>query len=178
MTQQKITGAALLAKVEQNSKMAAEDLAVHCGYTKVTRSRKGEERTKPQLEAYYQALLLARGEFFGVVLPESQKTSTRDVISYKILKTGGAVIPGRFLRDVLNAHPDDYVFIEEGSDGTLRVRKDVERSEQARLEVSEIEASETLDEDEDDESLAAVVQQPGLPDNVPSTTIRIPQSVS
>lgn len=193
MTVQKLTGAALLAEVEQNPKMAAEDLAVRCGYTKITRSRKGEERIKPTLEAYYQALLLAKGEFFGVVLPESQKTSTRaDVISYKILKTGGAVIPGRFLRNTLDAHPDDYVFIEEGSDGTLVVRKDLERSEQARLEARETEAvSENEDEDEgegedtaetdneasDDESLVTV-QQPALPGGVPSTTVRIPQSVS
>lgn len=191
MTVQKLTGAALLAEVEQNPKMAAEDLAVRCGYTKITRSRKGEERIKPTLEAYYQALLLAKGEFFGVVLPESQKTSTRaDVISYKILKTGGAVIPGRFLRNTLDAHPDDYVFIEEGSDGTLVVRKDVERSEQAKLEVSETEdvsenedegededTAETDNETSDDESLVTV-QQPALPGGVPSTTVRIPQSVS
>jgi len=193
MTQQKLTGAALLAEVNQNPKMAATDLAVRCGYTKITRSRKGKERINPVLEAYYEALLLANELSFGVVLPESQKTSIDGtIISYKILKTGGAVIPRRFLRDVLDAHPDDYVFIEEGLDGMLLVKKDVARSEQAKLEPSATEAvSGTLnDEDEDentvetdgeteadDESLVTV-QQPALPGGVPSTTIRIPQSVS
>lgn len=196
MTQQKLTGAALLAEVEQNSKMPAGDLALHCGYVRVTRSRKGEERIKPLMEAYYEALLLAQGSPFGLVLPESKKMSSRsDVISYKILKTGGAVIPRRFLRDVLDGYPDDYVFIEEGTlPGTLVVRKDVERSEQAKLEAREMEVAdepgedeaedegeedttETDDETSDDESLVAV-QQPALPGGVPSTTVRIPQSVS
>ena len=194
MTQQKLTGAALLQEVNQNPKMSDAQLAVRCGYTKITRSRSGEERVRPLLEAYYKAVLLAKGDFFGVVLPESQKTSSRsNVISFKILKTGSAVVPARLLRS-LDCQPDDYVFIEEGpEEGTLLVRKDVERSEQVRLEAANnpesagsfAAASEDDDEDEEEEDPDEIeeddeevsVQQPAIPGGVSSTTVRLTQPV-
>jgi len=193
MTQQKLTGAALLAEVNQNPKMSAEDLAVRCGYTKTTRSRSGEERIKPLPEEYYKALLLAQGVPFGLILPESQKNSRNAVISYKVLKTGAGVVPRRFM-DSVGCEPNDYFFVEEGEDGTLVIKKDVEKSEseRARIEAAvsaaldepsesfvaenedEEEAQEEADEDEDaDEEVD--VQQPALPSGVPSTTVRVPQ---
>lgn len=198
MSQQQLSGAALLAEVAQslaeNPKMGADKIAIRCGYVKPTRSRSGEARIRPQLEAYYEALLLAQGAAFGLTVPEtSRKTSSRPpVISYKILTSGAGVVPHKFM-ELLDCAPGDFFFIKQGSEeGTILLRKDVERSEQARLEAAnsmssnEDESEEEEDDDEEhadaieedgDEDEEIVVQQPAIP-GVSSTTVRIPQTAS
>jgi antitoxin component of MazEF toxin-antitoxin module len=186
---QKLTGAALLTEVDQNRQMADTQLAMRTGYTKQTRSRSGEDRVKPDLQAYYQALLLAKGEFFGLVLPETQRASARgDIDSFKVQKNGAAIIPRRFV-EMVGCEPGDYVVIKEGEDGTLLIGKDAERSEAARLEAAanptiavdnseddEDEEEGGEDDDEGEEEIVAV-QQPAIP-GVSSTTVRIAQPVS
>ncbi len=181
---QKLTGAALLAELEQNPKMSANELALRTGYTKQTRSRSGEARVKPDREAYYEAVLLAKGDYFGLVMPETQRTTSRgDIDSFKIQKNGAGIVPRRFM-EIVGCEPGDYFAVKEGEDGTLAIVKDTERSEAARLEaaanpqIATDDSEEDEDEDEDeDEEEEVVAQQPAIP-GIDSTTVRIAQPVS
>lgn len=185
---QKLTGAVLLAELEQNPKMADTALALRTGYTKQTRSRSGEARVKPDLQGYYKAVLLARGDFFGLVMPETQRTIPRgDTDSFKIQKNGAGIVPHRFM-GIIGCEPGDYFTVKKSEDGTLEIVKDEERSEAARLEtianpaiVNDSEEDEDEDEDEenedDGEEEDIAVQQPSIP-GVDSTTIRIPQTAA
>lgn len=187
---QKLTGAALLAEVDSNPRVSANELAMRTGYTKQSRSRSGESRVKPDREAYYEAVLLARGDYFGLVMPETQKTTTRgDIDSFKIQKNGAGIVPRRFM-EMLDCQPSDYFTVKEGEGGTLSIIKDVERSEAARLEAAanptiaaddseddEEEEDEDPDADDDEDEEEVAVQQPAIP-GVDSTTIRIPQAAA
>lgn len=186
---QKLTGAALLAELDQNPKMSASELALRTGYTKQSRSRSGESRVKPDREAYYEAVLLAKGDYFGLVMPETQRPSSRgDIDSFKIQKNGAGIVPRRFI-EILGCEPGDYFAVKEGEGGTLLVVKDVERSEAARLEAAanptiatdngeeEDDEEEEEEEEDDEEEDDVVVQQPAIP-GVDSTTIRIPQAAA
>jgi hypothetical protein len=192
----RLIGAALLAEVQDNNRLAATQLAIRCGYTKTKLARKTGERTvKPDMEGYLRAYLLARGENFGLILPEEENAvvdRSGELNTYKVQKNNSAVIPGRHIKS-LNCKPGEFISINfDPERNALIVIKDVESSAASAIEGVDTQAAvstnddlgedeeedeEDEDEDEDEDNIEVVeVQQPATT-VVDSTTVRVPHPV-
>lgn len=157
----RLIGAALLAEVQSNNRLAATELAIRCGYTKTKVARKTGERTvKPDMEAYLKAYLLARGENFGLILPEEENAvvdRSGELNTYKVQKNNSAVIPGRHIKS-LDCKPGEFISIEfDPEKNALIVIKDIESSAASAIEGVDTQIAAANnddlgeDEDEDDE---------------------------
>ena len=192
----RLRGAALLAEVQEHHRLGEAELAIRCGYTKTTVSRKtGERRVKPNFLRYYRELLLAKGESFGLILPEEENAvvdRSGELNTYKVQKNNSAVIPGRHVKS-LNCKPGEFISIEfDPEKNALIVIKDIESSAASAIEdvdaqiaasnddlgEGEDEGEDEEDEDEDDDGgiEEVEVQQPATT-VVDSTTVRVPHPV-
>lgn len=154
----RLIGAALLAEVQSNDRLAATALAIRCGYTKTKVARKTGERTvKPDMEGYLKAFLLARGENFGLILPEEENAvvdRSGELNIYKVQKNNSAVIPGRHIKS-LDCKPGEFISIDfDPEKNALIVIKDIESSAASAIKDADTQlaaSSDDLGEGEDDD---------------------------